>query len=78
MSPEWVKVSGPVSVLRNTKNLLTESIALNELSEKEDETIVEVPLLLSPPSLRLLEGESRKIKVSIKLKTEYTPDNPAQ
>jgi uncharacterized protein (TIGR00159 family) len=78
VNPESVKVSGPVSVLRNIESLPTEAIALSELAVQDAETVVEVALVLSPPSLRLLEGESKKVLVSIELKPQNQSEISSQ
>jgi uncharacterized protein (TIGR00159 family) len=68
VSPETVKVSGPVSVLRAIEDLPTESINLSNLGFQNGKRTVEVPLVLSSPSLRLLDRERRVIKVTIFIK----------
>ncbi len=74
VSPESVKVSGPVSVLRSIKNLATEPVVLNELAAPGTEMVVEVDLVLSPPSLRLLEGQNKKVLVNIQLRPQNPPE----
>jgi uncharacterized protein (TIGR00159 family) len=78
VSPESVQVNGPVSVLRKIKNLATEPVVLSELVVQNAKTVVEVPLILSPPSLRLLEGERKKVLINIQLKPQSSPAIPTQ
>ncbi len=69
-NPAAVKVSGPESVVRSLRTLSTEPISLQSLGlgPQALEKTVEVPLVLSPASLRLLAGQSRKAQVSIQIK----------
>lgn len=69
-NPAAVKISGPESVVRSLRTLSTEPISLQTLGlgPKELEKTVEVPLVLSPASLRLLSGQSKKAQVSIQIK----------
>ncbi|NIT61301.1 MAG: hypothetical protein GWN00_35385, partial [Aliifodinibius sp.] len=47
VSPDYVKVSGPVSELRDIESLFTEPISLAEMEILNGKTVVEVPLVLS-------------------------------
>jgi uncharacterized protein (TIGR00159 family) len=69
-NPATVKVSGPESVVRSLPTLSTEPVSLQGLGlgPQALEKTVEVPLVLSPASLRLLAGQSRKAQVSIQIK----------
>ncbi|MGD9338997.1 MAG: diadenylate cyclase [Syntrophobacterales bacterium] len=74
VSPDYVKVSGPVSELRNIDSLLTEPISLTEMDILNGKSVVKVPLVLSPPSLRLLAGENKEVQVGI----QFAPQNPSE
>jgi diadenylate cyclase len=65
VSPEYVKVLGPVSAVASVNILYTESIDLDKLQLQESKKTLEVPLVLSPASLRLLPGEPEKVKLTI-------------
>jgi uncharacterized protein (TIGR00159 family) len=71
--PGSVRVSGPVSTLNTLLNLSTESINASDIDPQQMETTLEVPLVLSPPSLRLLPGQDKKVLVTIELKARSTP-----
>ena len=62
--PSSVKVSGAISLLHKTKSLSTEPIDLDQIEQKDEKHIIEVPLALPSSSLRLLTGESKKVRVS--------------
>ena len=68
--PASVKVNGASSLLRKTNSLFTEPIDLKEIETKSGEKTVEIPLVLSPASLRLLAGQSREIRVDILFRQE--------
>ena len=70
VSPGSVKISGPVSILRNIFSLSTEPIPAKDIDPQTGKKVVEVPLVLSPPSLRLLAGQSKQVVVTIHLKRE--------
>ena len=65
--PSSVKVSGAISLLHKTKSLSTEPIDLDQIEQKDEKHIIEVPLALPSSSLRLLTGESKKVRVSFEL-----------
>jgi diadenylate cyclase len=67
VQPNSVKVSGAVSVLHKTNNLSTEPIDFGRIEPKDEKHIVEVPLALPSSSLRLIPGESKKVRVSFEL-----------
>jgi hypothetical protein len=70
VKPNSVKVSGAVSVLHKTNSLSTEPIDLDRVEPKDEKHIVEVPLALPSSSLRLLPGESKKVRVSFELQAK--------
>ena len=70
VKPNSVKVSGAVSVLNKTNSLSTEPIDLDRVEPKDEKHIVEVPLALPSSSLRLLPGESKKVRVSFELQAK--------
>jgi uncharacterized protein (TIGR00159 family) len=76
LTPESVKVSGAVSVLRTMKGLPTEPITLTEIKPKNGEEIIKVPLVLPPASIRLLEGQSREVQVTVSLMPQAPPSPP--
>jgi len=69
-NPAAVKISGPESVVRSLRTLSTEPISLQTLGlgPQALEKTVEAPLVLSPASLRMLAGQSKKAQVSIQIK----------
>jgi diadenylate cyclase len=69
-NPAAVKISGPQSVVRSLRALSTEPVPLQSLGlgPQALEKTVEVPLVLSPASLRMLAGQSKKAQVSIQIK----------
>ena len=70
VSPGSVKVSGPVSILRNIFSLSTEPIPVKDIDPQIGKKVVEVPVVFSPPSLRLLAGQKKEVVVTIHLKRE--------
>ncbi len=76
--PGSVRISGPISTLRNMLSLSTESIIVNDIDPQTGEKIVEVPVVLSPASLRLLPGQDKKVLVTIQLKAKPTAVNSTQ
>jgi YbbR domain-containing protein len=70
VKPNSVKVSGAVSVLHKTNSLSTEHIDLDRVEPKDEKHIVEVPLALPSSSLRLIPGESKKVRVSFELQAK--------
>jgi hypothetical protein len=75
--PGSVRVSGPVSILNNMLSLKTEPINLGDIEPQREEKIVEVPVVLSPASLRLLPGQNKKVLVTIQLKAKLTSEDSA-
>ena len=65
--PGSVKVSGPKSTLDPMLSLSTESISVSDIQPQEGEKVLEVPVVLSPASLRLLPGQSKNVRVTILL-----------
>jgi YbbR domain-containing protein len=72
VTPESVKVSGALSIVRSTHSLVTEPIDLGEIEPTSGEMTVEVPLILSSASLRLLAGQSKEVRVGIELRQQKT------
>jgi YbbR domain-containing protein len=70
VSPGSVKISGPVSILRHIVSLPTEPVAVSDIDPQIGKKTVEVPVVLSPPSLRLVVGQDKKFLVTIHLKQE--------
>jgi YbbR domain-containing protein len=65
--PGSVKVSGPKSTLDTMLSLSTESINVSDIQPQKGEKVLEVPVVLSPASLRLLPGQSKNVRVTILL-----------
>jgi YbbR domain-containing protein len=65
--PGSVKVSGPKSTLDPMLSLSTESISVSDIQPQEGEKVLEVPVVLSPASLRLLPGQNKNVRVTILL-----------
>ncbi len=76
--PGSVRVSGPISKLRSMLSVSTESITVGDMEAQSGEKVVEVPLVLSPASLRLLEGESKRVMVTIKIKPQEVSETSAR
>jgi hypothetical protein len=77
VKPESVKVSGALSIVRSTGSLFTAPIDLGEIDPESGEKTVEVPLVLSSASLRLLAGQSKEVRVGIELSSpKTTSDEP--
>ena len=77
--PGSVKVTGPLSTLNNMLSLRTEPVSVGDIEPQSIEKIVEVPVVLSPASLRLLPGQNKKVLVTIHLKSDLTSeDSPEQ
>ncbi len=70
--PQSVKVSGALSILQATSSLFTEPIDLAKIEPASGGKTVEVPLVLSAASLRLLAGENRQVRVEVKLRSHKT------
>lgn len=67
VKPDYVKVSGAVSVLHKTDRVLTEPIDLGRIEPTDEKHEVEVPLVLPSSSLRLLPGERKEVRVGFEL-----------
>jgi YbbR domain-containing protein len=65
--PGSVKVSGPKSTLDSMLSLSTESISVTDIQPQEGAKVLEVPVVLSPASLRLVPGQSKNVRVTILL-----------
>jgi YbbR domain-containing protein len=79
VSPEAVKISGPKSTLRAIKTLNTEQVDLGKMENLEGKKVVEVPLVISPASLRLVPGQPREVQLYIKFASKKpTPDQPKE
>lgn len=77
--PGSVRVTGPLSTLNNMLSLKTEPISVGDIEPQSGEKIVEVPVVLSPASLRLLPGQNKKVLVTIQLKSKpNSEDSPEQ
>jgi uncharacterized protein (TIGR00159 family) len=76
--PGSVKVSGPVSTLNNMLSLKTEPISVDDMEPEKREKIVEVPVVLSPASLRLLPGQDKRVLVTIQLKPKHNSEDSAK
>lgn len=79
VSPEAVKISGPKSTLRAIKTLNTEQVDLGKMETLEGKKVVEVPLVISPASLRLVPGQPREVQLYIQFASKKpTPDQPEE
>jgi YbbR domain-containing protein len=67
VKPEFVNVNGSATVLRDINSLFTETIDLDKLKPQNGEKTVDVPIIISPSSLRLISGQGQIAKVSISL-----------
>jgi diadenylate cyclase len=76
--PGSVKVSGPVSTLNSMLSLNTEPISVGDIEPQRGEKIVEVPVVLSPASIRLLPGQNKKVLVTVKLKSKPTSQDSSK
>jgi uncharacterized protein (TIGR00159 family) len=76
--PGSVRVSGPLSTLDNMLSLSTEPISVGDIEPQRGEKIVEVPVVLSPASLRLLPGQNRKVMVTIHLKSKPSSEDSSE
>jgi uncharacterized protein (TIGR00159 family) len=70
VKPDYVKVSGAVSVLHKTDSILTEPIDLGRIEPTDKKHEVEVPLVLPSSSLRLLPGERKEVRVGFELRAK--------
>lgn len=67
VKPNYIKVSGAISVLHKTDNIPTEPIELDRIEPTDEKHEIEVPLVLPSSSLRLLPGERKEVRVSFEL-----------
>lgn len=65
VTPESVSLRGPESILAKVGSLYTEQIDLSQIDPAEGTQTVEVPLVLSSPSLRLIAGQPSVFQVRI-------------
>jgi diadenylate cyclase len=65
--PEVVKVTGPESIVDALTGVPTLPIDLRGLDPKNRQTTVDAALVLFPASVRLVEGEDKRVQVSIQL-----------
>jgi hypothetical protein len=80
VNPATVRVSGPESIVRSLRTVSTEPISVQTLGLGPEALAksVEVPLVVSPASLRLLAGQGKKALVSIQIKpTSPQEQHPA-
>ena len=68
--PGSLRVTGPVSTLNKILSLNTAPIILDDIEPRKGEKIVEVPVVLSPASLRLIPGQNKKVRVTVQLKSK--------
>ena len=68
--PGSVRVTGPVSTLNKILSLNTAPISVDNIEPQKGEKIVEVPVVLSPASLRLIPGQNKKVRVTVQLKSK--------
>jgi diadenylate cyclase len=78
VNPATVKLSGPESIVRSLRTVPTEPISVQTLGLGPEALAksVEVPLVVSPASLRLLVGQSKKAVVSIQIKPIPPQEQP--
>jgi diadenylate cyclase len=78
VNPATVKLSGPESIVRSLRAVPTEPILVQTLGLGPEALAksVEVPLVVSPASLRLLVGQSKKALVSIQIKPTSPQEQP--
>jgi len=72
VNPEYVRVSGAVSILRSISSISTEPIDIGEFEPQSGEKTIKVALALSPASLRLLAGQGKEVQVGI----QFQPKKP--
>jgi hypothetical protein len=70
VKPDYVKVSGAVSVLHKTNSILTDPIDLGRIEPTDEKHEVEVPIVLPSSSLRLLPGERKEVRVGFELQAK--------
>ena len=68
--PGSLRVTGPVSTLNKILSLNTAPITVDDIQPQKGEKIVEVPVVLSPASLRLIPGQNKKVRVTVQLKSK--------
>jgi uncharacterized protein (TIGR00159 family) len=78
VKPEFVNVNGSVTVLRDMNSLFTETIDLDKLKSQNGEKTVDVPIIISPPSLHLVSGQDQIAKVSISLNSQEVDSEKPQ
>jgi diadenylate cyclase len=76
--PGSLKVTGPVSTLNKILSLNTEPVSVGDIDPQKGEKIVEVPVVLSPASLRLLPGQNKKVRVTVQLKSTSASQDSAK
>jgi LysM repeat protein len=75
--PQSVELVGRKSELNDVGSVFTEEVDLSEVDPSDGETIVKVPLVLSPASLRLASGQPREVQVRIRFEAhKLVPDQP--
>lgn len=74
VTPEAVGLRGPESLLAALGSVYTEQVDLGQLDPTEGTQTVEVPLVLSSPSLRLLDGQPRFFRVRIDFGTQQVDE----
>ncbi|MBW1980829.1 MAG: DNA integrity scanning protein DisA nucleotide-binding domain protein, partial [Deltaproteobacteria bacterium] len=75
--PDVVKLSGGESVLRYAKRVRTAPVDLDALAPEAGEKTFKAPLVLTPSSLHLVEGQPKEIQVTIKLAAKEPPASAA-
>jgi uncharacterized protein (TIGR00159 family) len=70
VNPESVSIIGPKSELSRLNRLVIEDVELGDADPEEEEITVEVPLVLSAGSLRLVAGEPRRVQLRIRFYPE--------
>ena len=78
VTPESVMISGALSIVRSTSSLITEPVDLGEIKPKSGEETVEVPLVLSSASMRLLAGQSKEVRLGIELRPQKTTSDESK
>ena len=76
--PGSVRVTGPASTLNRILSLNTEPVSVGDIEPQKGEKIVEVPVVLSPASLRLLPGQNKKVRVTVRLKSKPSSQDSPQ
>ncbi len=73
VTPDSVSLRGPESILAKVGSLYTEQIDLSQLDPAHGTQTVDVPLVLSSPSLRLIDGQPSVFQVRIDFGFQQTP-----